>query len=129
MNWNCLLNRKPEYECAEFIHRCLNDGMTALALKPIAIIGSPKDILSGIVLLSSVNLLAISVETFLHISAPKPVYKPKTTKSTAESADAPVANPPATPAPIISFLIIDLQNWQKRLPQLPLTTGAPMVLD
>ena len=86
-------------------------------------------ILSGDVLLSEVNLLAISVETFLPISAPKPVNKPPSENPIAEAADAPVVNPPAIPAAIISFLTIDLPTLPKRLPKLSHTVGAPKVLD
>ena len=99
-----------------------------LALKSIALIGSPKyRILSGLVLLYPVNLLAISVEIFLPISAPIPVKSPPSTKPIAESAEALVANPPATPAPIISSFIIVLQTLPKRLPKLLDTVGAPKV--
>ena len=56
----------PEYEWAGLFQRCLNDGITVVALESIAEIGSPKyRILSGDVLLSDVQLLAISVDTFL----------------------------------------------------------------
>ena len=67
-------------------------------------IGSPKYlILSGDVLVSDVILLAKSVDTFLPISAPKPLNNPPSLKPVAESTDAPMARPPATPAPTISF--------------------------
>ena len=80
----------------------MDDGITLLALKSNIEIGSPKyRILSGDVLLSDVNLLAISVETFLPISAPKPLNNPPSEKPIAESTDAPMANPPAAPAPNI----------------------------
>ena len=96
----------------------------------IKLIGSPKHrILPGDVLLSEVNLLAISVETFLPISAPKPVNEPPSGYPVAESADALVANPPAIPAAIIFFLTIDLPTLPKRLPKLLDTVGAPKVLD
>ena len=50
---------KPEYEYAELFHLCLNEGMTVVALKSKALIGSQKYlILSGLVLLPSVILLA-----------------------------------------------------------------------
>ena len=77
-------------------------------------IGSPKYlILSGDVLVSDVILSAKSVETFLPISVPEPVNNPPSEKPIAESADAPIDSPPATPAPTISsltmfFLITDL---------------------
>ena len=63
-------------------------------------------ILLGLVLLSSVTLLAKSDDTFLTISVPKPLNNPPSAKPIAESADAPMANPPAAPAPIISPLTI-----------------------
>ena len=64
---------KPEYECAELFHLCLTEGMIVVALKSKALIGSPKyRILLGLVLLSSVILLAKSDDMFLPISAPKP---------------------------------------------------------
>ena len=79
--------------------------MTVLALKSKAEIGSPKNIiLSGDVLVYSVILLAKSLDTFLPISAPIPLKRPPSEKPIAESADAPMANPPATPVPIISSL-------------------------
>ena len=50
----------PDYECADFLHRCLNDGIIVLALKSKALIGSPTYlILSGDVLLSEANRLLI----------------------------------------------------------------------
>ena len=120
----------PGYECAELLNLCLNDGMTALVLEPIALIGSPKyQILSGLVLLSSVNLLAISVEIFLPIPAPKPVNTPPSENPIAESADALMATPPATPKSKMPSLTIVLPSLPKLLPILPLTTGAPNVLD
>ena len=104
--------------------------MTALALKSIALIGSPKyRILSGIVLLYYVTLLAISVEISLPISAPKPVNTPPSENPIAESADAPMATPPATPKSKMPSLTIVLPSLPKQLPILPLTTGAPNVLD
>ena len=69
------------------------------------------------------------MKCFLFISAPIPVKRPPPAKPIAESADAPMANPPATPAPIILSLIIVLPSLPKLLPILPLTTGAPKVLD
>ena len=126
MDGNRTLNKQTRINMCTIIHRCLNDGMAALALKPIALIGSPKyRILSGGVLLSEVNLLAISVEIFLPISAPIPLKSPPSAKQIAESADAPMASPPATPAPTIPSLIIVLPSLPKLLPILPLTTGAP----
>ena len=96
----------PEYEWAELLQRCLNDGITVVALKSIAEKGTPKyRILSGDVLLSDVNLLAISVETFLPISAPKPLNNPPSTKPIAESADVPTANPLETPTPTTYFVL------------------------
>ena len=71
--------------------------------------GSPKYlILSRLVLLYSVILLAKSVETFLPISAPKPLNKPPSEQPKAVSVDATIANPPATPAPTISSLTMFL---------------------
>ena len=76
-----------------------------VALKSNALIGSPKYlILSGDVLVSDAILLAKSVDTFLPISAPKPLNNPPSLKPVAESTDAPMASPPATPAPTISAL-------------------------
>ena len=81
--------------------------MTALALKSKALTGSPKyRILLSLVLLSSVILLAKSDDTLLPISAPKPLNTPPSAKPIAESADAPMANPLAAPAPTISCLIM-----------------------
>ena len=78
--------------------------MVVVALKSKALIGPPKYmILLGLVLLSSVILFAKSDDMLLPISAPKPLNKPPSENPIAESADAPVANPPATPAPTISF--------------------------
>ena len=49
---------KPEYECALFSHLCLNEGITVVALKSKAEIGSPKyRILLELVLVSDVILL------------------------------------------------------------------------
>ena len=96
---------KPEYECAELFQRCLHEGMIVVALKSKAEIGSPKCIiLSGGVLVSDVALLAKSLDTFLSISVPKPDNKPPSLKPIAESTVVPMANPPAAPAPTISFL-------------------------
>ena len=56
---------KPEYECAELFHLCLNEGMVVAALKSKALIGSQKYlILSGDVLASDVILLAKSDDCF-----------------------------------------------------------------
>ena len=56
---------KPEYECAELFHRCLNEGMVVVALKSKALIGSPKyRILLGLVLVSDVILLEKSNDIF-----------------------------------------------------------------
>ena len=80
-----------------------------VALKSNIETGSPKYlILSGDVLVSDVILLAKSFDTFLPISAPKPVNNPQSLKPMALSADAPIDNPPAAPAVIISFLIMFL---------------------
>ena len=93
---------KPEYGCAGLFHLCLNEGITVVALKSKAEIGSPKyRILLGLVLLSGVILLEKSDDMFLPISAPKPLNKPPSENPIAASADVPIANPPATPAPII----------------------------
>ena len=101
-----------------------------VALKSIALIGSPKyGILSGLVLLFSVYLLAISVETFLLITAPKQVSTPPSENPIAESADALMATPPATPKSKMPSLTIVLQSLPKLLPILPLTSGTPNVLD
>ena len=56
------------------------------------------------------------------------IIKPPSANPIAESTDAPVANPPAIPAAIISFLAIGLPTLPKRLPEL-LDVGAPDVLD
>ena len=67
--------------------------------------GSPKYLMPfTFVFVSSVILLAKSVETFLPISAPKPLNNPPSEKPIAESTDAPMANPPAAPAPTTSCL-------------------------
>ena len=98
---------KPEYECADLVHLCSNEGMIAVALESKALIGSPRYlILLGLVLVSGVILLAKSLDTFLPISAPKPLNKPPSENPIAESADAPMASPLAAPTPTISFLII-----------------------
>ena len=79
--------------------------MTVWALKSNIETGSPKYlVLSGGVLVSSVILLPKSLDTFLPISAPKPINNPPSAKPIAESADAPMANPPAAPALTNSFL-------------------------
>ena len=96
-------------------------------MKSIAEIGSPKYlILSGLVLVSDVILLAKSDDTFLPISAPKPLSNPPSEKPIAESTVAPAANPPAVPAPIISSLTMFFTNGFDMLPD---TVGAPNVLD
>ena len=103
------------------------EGITVVLLKSNTKTGSPKyRILSGDVLVSSVILLAKSLDTFLPISAPKPLNTPPSAKPIAESADAPMANPPATPAPTISFLIVFFNNGFDTLLE---TVGAPNVLD
>ena len=79
--------------------------MIAVAWRSNIEIGLPKYlILSGDVLLPEVILLAKSDDTFLPISAPKPLNKPPSLKPVAESTDAPMASPPATPAPTSSSL-------------------------
>ena len=56
---------RPEYECAELFHLCLNEGMTVVALKSNIEIRSPKyRILLGLVLVSDVILLAKAVDIF-----------------------------------------------------------------
>ena len=96
---------EPEYECALFRQRCLNEGIIVVALKSNMEIGSPKYlILSGDVLVSDVILSAKSVETFLPIPVPKPFNKPASLKPLAESTVVPMANPPATPPATISSL-------------------------
>ena len=118
---------KPEYECAELFHLCLNEGMIVVALKPNIEIGSPKyRILSGDVLVSDVILLEQSDDICLPISVLKPVNGPPSENPIAESADAPVANPPATPAVTISSLTVFFNNGFVMLPE---TVGAPNVLD
>ena len=100
--------------------------MTALALKPKTEIGSPKyRIMSDDVLVSSVILLAKSLDTFLPISAPIPVKRPPSEKPIAESADAPMANPPAALAFTNSFSTMSFSIGDFIF---PLTTGAPDVL-
>ena len=95
----------PEYECALFRHRCLNEGMIVVELKSNIEIGSPKYIiLSGLVSVSDVILLAKSLDTFLPIPAPKPDNKPPSLNPVAESTVVPMANPPATPPATISSL-------------------------
>ena len=75
---------KPEYGCAELFHLCLSEGITVVALKPKAEIGSPKYlILPGDVLVSDATLLAKSLDT-LPISVPKPLNKPPSLKPVAE---------------------------------------------
>ena len=96
---------KPLYECAELLNLNPNDGITVVALKSKAEIGSPKYLIRlGLVFLSSVILLAKSVETFSPISPPKPINKPPSENPIAASAVVPMDTPPATPAPTISFL-------------------------
>ena len=56
---------KPEYECDELFHLCLNEGMVVVALEPKALIGSPKYlILLGLALLSGVTPLEKSDNIF-----------------------------------------------------------------
>ena len=60
--------KKPEYECAELFHLCLDGGMVVVALKSKALVGSPKYlILSGDVLLPDVILLEKSDYFFLNL--------------------------------------------------------------
>ena len=104
--------------------------MTVLAFISKTLIGSPKYLIpSGLVLLYYVNLLAISVEIFLPISAPIPVKRPPSAKPIAESADAPMVNPPATPKSNIEFLTIDLPKSPNDDLKLPDTVGEPKVSD
>ena len=120
---------KPEYECAGLFHLCLNEGMIVVALKSKAEIGSPKyRILSGEELVYDVILLAKSVETFLPISAPKPVNKPPSLKPVAVSADAPIYHIPATPPATISSLTMFFKKENNGFDMLPDTVGAPNVL-
>ena len=105
----------------------MNDGITVVALKSNIEVGSPRYlILSGDVLLSSVILLAKSFDTFLPISLPKPFNNPPFENPIAESADVPMANPLATPAPTISFLTMSFSIGDFILPE---TVGLPNVLD
>ena len=103
------------------------EGITVVLLKSNIETGSPScRTPSGDVLVSSVILLAKSLDTFLPIPAPKPLNKPPPGNPIAESADAPMANPPATPAPTISFLIMCFNHGFDMLLE---TVGAPSVLD
>ena len=98
-----------------------------VALKSQALTGSPKYlILLGLVLLSDVILLEKSDNMFLPISAPKPFNKPPSLKPIAESTDAPMASPLATPEPTIPSSIMFFNNGFDMLPG---TAGAPNVLD
>ena len=65
-----LFMNKPEYECAELFHLCLNGGMVVVALKSKALVGSPKyRNLFGLVLVSEVIILAKSDDiSFSYIS-------------------------------------------------------------
>ena len=66
--------------CAIF-HLCLNEGITVVALKSEAEIGSPKyRILLGLVSVSDVILLEKSDNICSPISAPKPLNKPLSEK-------------------------------------------------
>ena len=79
--------------------------MIVVALKSDIEAGSPKYLIpSGDVLVSGVILFAKSVDTFLTISEPEPVNNPPPLKPIAESTDAPMASPPATPAPTTYFV-------------------------
>ena len=103
------------------------DGITVVALKSNIEIGSPKYlVLSRDVLLSSVILLAKSLDAFLPISLPKPLNNPPSEKPIAASADALVANPLATPAPTIAFLPMSFSICDFILPE---AVGLPNVLD
>ena len=105
----------------------MNDGITVVALKSNIETGSLKcTVLPGKVLVSSVTLLAKSLDTFLPISLPKPLNDPPSEKPVAASADAPMANPLATPAPTISFLTMSFSICDFILPE---TAGLPHVLD
>ena len=120
----------PAYEWALFRHLCLKLGKAVFVLKSKKRIGSPKYLtLSGDVLLYSINMLAMSDDMCLPISAPIPVKTPPSAKPIAESADAPAIAPPATPAPIMSSLTICLPKSPNGEPKLPLTVGLPNVLD
>ena len=97
----------PLYECALFFRLEPIEGITVVLLKPNIETGSPNYlILSGLVFVSSVILLAKSLDTFLPISAPKPLNIPPSENPIAASADAPMATPPAAPAVTISSLTI-----------------------
>ena len=110
--------------------RCLNDGNTGVALKSNARIGSPKYlILSTFVFVSSVKRLPRSVANLLPISAPNPVSNPPSTNPIVESTEAPIPAPTPVPKSNIPFLTIVLPNSPNDDPTLPLTTGAPYVLD
>ena len=72
----------PLQECALFFHLKFIDGIIVLALKSNIETGSPKYlILSGLVLVSSVILLAKSLDTFLPTSVPKALNNPLSTIS------------------------------------------------
>ena len=74
-------------------------------MKSQAETGSPKYLTpSGDVLVSDLILLEKSGDISLQISALKPPNKPPSENPIAASADVPIANPPATPAPTISSL-------------------------
>ena len=77
-------------------------------------------------MVSEVILLAKSDDTFLPISAPKPLNKPPSLKPVTESTDAPMASPPATPAPTISSLAMFCNSGFDVLPD---TVGLPNDLD
>ena len=110
--------------------RCLNEGNTVVALKSKALIGSPTYlILSGCVFVSSVKRLPRSVANLLPISAPSPASNPPSANPIAESTEAPIPAAAAVPKSNIPFLIIVLPNSPNDDPRLPLTTGAPYVLD
>ena len=91
--------------CAVF-HLKPIEGITIVLSRSNITAGSPTyRILSGDVLVSSVILLAKSLD-ILSKSAPRLLNKTPSAKPISESADAPVATPPATPAVIISSLTI-----------------------
>ena len=103
---------------------------TVVALKSNTEIGSPKYlILSTFVLVSSVKRLPKSVANLLPISAPNPVSNPPSTNPIVESTEAPIPAPTPVPKSNIPFLTIVLPNSPNDDPTLPLTTGAPYVLD
>ena len=69
------------------------------------------------------------LQLFQPMSAPKPVNKPPSEKPITESADAPMATPPATPKSNIEFLTIGLPKPPNDDPKLQLATGAQKALN